>query len=96
MSYDAFAMTEHIETLINNGNIQEAIETLDAAIDNSPAKNDRLFYLRGNAYRKSGDWKKALDNYLEAIDINPDSPAKEAYRMAMDIMEFYNKDMFNQ
>ena len=38
----------------------------------------------------------ALNNYLEAIDRNPDSPAFEARKMAMDILEFYNKDMFNQ
>lgn len=38
----------------------------------------------------------ALNNYLEAIDRNPDSPAFEAKKMTMDILEFYNKDMFNQ
>ena len=32
----------------------------------------------------------------EAIALNPDSPAAEARNMVMDILNFYNKDMFNQ
>lgn len=55
-----------------------------------------LYYLRGNAYRKKGDWKQALDNYQYAIDLNPDSPAVQARTMAIDILNFYHKDMFNQ
>ena len=50
----------------------------------------------GNAYRKQGNWQLALNNYQYAIDLNPDSPAREAYRMAMDILNFFNKDMYNQ
>ena len=38
----------------------------------------------------------ALNNYLEAIERNPDSPAVHARQMLMDILEFYNKDMYNQ
>ena len=38
----------------------------------------------------------ALNNYLEAIEHNPDSPALQAKDMMMDILNFYNKDMFNQ
>ena len=49
-----------------------------------------------NAYRKLGDWQMALNNYLEAIALNPESPAVQARAMAMDILEFYNKDMYNQ
>ena len=54
------------------------------------------YYLLGNAFRKQGDWQGALNNYQEAIDINPDSPAAEARNMVIDILNFYNKDMFNQ
>lgn len=89
-------MIEQIEKLINNGQIKEALNAIDSEIEKSSTETDKLFYLKGNAYRKLGNWKKALDNYLEAIEINPKSPAKQAYQMAMDIMEFYNKDMFNQ
>ena len=37
-----------------------------------------------------------LNNYQYAIDLNPESPAQHAYQMAMDILNFYNKDMYNQ
>ncbi len=53
------------------------------------------YYKRGNEYRRKGDWKHALDNYLEAIALNPESPAVEAKRMIDDILAYYCKDMYN-
>lgn len=88
--------TTHIKALISQGNIDEALRSLDALLTaDSPCK-DELYYLRGNAYRKQGNWQQALNNYRYAMDINPESPAAEAHRMVMDILNFFNKDMFNQ
>lgn len=91
---------EHLNTIkefINEDKVEEAIEALDQLIESkSLSHTDEAFYLRGNAYRKKGDWKKALDNYLAAIEINPASPALHAKDMLMDILNFYNKDMYNQ
>lgn len=86
-----------IKEFISQDRADEAIEALDRLIasGNLPAA-DEAYYLRGNAYRKKGDWKKALDNYLEAIEINPESPAVHAKEILMDILNFYNKDMYNQ
>ena len=50
------------------------------------------YYLLGNAYRKMGNWQQALNNYLEAIERNPESPAVSARDMIMNILNFYNKD----
>lgn len=50
----------------------------------------------GNAHRKKGDWRMAINNYLEAMAINPESPAANAYAIANEILDFYNKDMYNQ
>ena len=50
----------------------------------------------GNAYRKKGDWQGAINNYLMAMELNPESPAVNAYKMANEILDFYNKDMYNQ
>ena len=36
-----------------------------------------------------------MNCYLEAMAVNPDSPAKEAHRMLADIIEFYHKDYYN-
>ena len=90
---------ENLETIkkeLNEGNVTVAIRKLDILIENSPPPSDELYYLRGNAYRKLGNWQLALNNYLEAIEHNPDSPALQAKDMMMDILNFYNKDMFNQ
>ena len=86
---------EKIKQLIFDGKIDEAICLLDEVIKNNPV-SDEAFYLRGNAYRKRNDWKQALDNYLVAMELNPDSPAHQAYQMVIDILDFYNKDMYNQ
>ena len=53
------------------------------------------YYKLGNEYRKKGDWQMAINNYMEAIALDPDSPAVEAKRMLDDIMNFYCKDMYN-
>lgn len=85
-----------IKELINQGNVNEAILALDQFLQTASAGKDEAYYLRGNAYRKKGDWQQALNNYQSAIELNPESPALQARNMAMDILNFYNKDMFNQ
>ena len=57
-------------------------------------KSDEL-YERGNAFRKQGNWQEAINCYMEAIELNPDSPAAEAKAMLDDILNFYNKDAYN-
>ena len=42
------------------------------------------------------NWQQALNNYQYAIDLNPDSPARQARNMVMDILNFFHKDMYNQ
>lgn len=53
------------------------------------------YYRRGNEYRRKGDWKHAIDCYLEAVERDPDSPAAEAKKMLDDILNYYNKDAYN-
>ena len=52
-------------------------------------------YLLGNEARKHGQWHEAINHYIRAAELDPDSPAVEAKRMLDDIMSFYCKDMFN-
>lgn len=86
---------KEIKLLINKGNVSTAIKQLHLLIANNPIEAE-AYYLLGNAYRKQGDWQGALNNYQEAIAIDPESPANEARNMVIDILNFYNKDMFNQ
>ena len=85
-----------IKKLINEGNVEQAIRLLDEMLQTDFPGKDEAYYLRGNAYRKQGDWQQALNNYRRAIDLNPESPARHARQIAMDILKFYNKDMYNQ
>ena len=85
-----------IKELINQGNVEQAIPQLDKILQSDFPEKDEAYYLRGNAYRKQGNWQQALNNYQYAIDLNPDSPAVQARKMAIDILNFYHKDMYNQ
>ena len=84
-----------IKLLINEGNVSTAIDLLNQLIAQDSTKAE-VYYLLVNAYRKQGNWQGALNNYQEAIDLDPESPANEAKNMVLDILNFYNKDMFNQ
>lgn len=84
-----------IKGLISKGEVEAAIHALDKFIESNPVC-DEAYYLLGNAYRKQGNWQMAINNYLSAIEINPQSPALQANKMIMDILNFYNKDMYNQ
>ena len=85
----------NIKEWIRTGELETAIEELSQYILNNPTE-DEPYYLLGNAYRKQGNWQMALNNYLEAMERNPESPAVQAHQMMMDILNLYNKDMYNQ
>lgn len=87
---------KHIKELITKGEVEQAISELNTLLLTDFSGKDQAYYLLGNAFRKQGNWQMALNNYRYAIDLNPQSPAQEAHRMVMDILNFYNKDMFNQ
>lgn len=85
-----------IKERISQGDIETALSQLEQMSSTMPSALDEICYLRGNAYRKAGNWQQALNNYRMAYELNPDSPAREAHQMVMDILNFYNKDMYNQ
>ena len=85
---------QEIRQLIEDNRTAEAIEALAALIEEH-AEDDELYFLRGNAYRKHNDWRNAMSDYCRAAEINPQSPAAEAYRAAVEILNFYNTDLYN-
>lgn len=52
-------------------------------------------YKEGNERRRRGDWQGAINHYIAATELDPDSPAREAKRMVDDILAFYHKDAYN-
>lgn len=89
-------MKERITALLQEDKTDEAIAALETFRSGGGVMDDSLFYLLGNAWRKKGNWQMAMNNYLEAIHLNPESPAAQALEIAEEILSFYNKDMYNQ
>ena len=89
-------MEEKIRTLLEEHRADEAIAELERYRSGGGVMDDTLFYLLGNAWRKKGNWQVAMNNYLEAVHLNPESPAAQALDIANEILAFYNKDMYNQ
>ncbi|MBR4212739.1 MAG: tetratricopeptide repeat protein [Bacteroidales bacterium] len=89
-------MEEELKRLLAQSRADEAIAAMEFYRQQGGEMNDRLFYLLGNAWRKKGNWQMAMNNYLEALELNPESPAKQALEIAQEILAFYNKDMYNQ
>ena len=89
-------MEGKIRDLLEAHRPDEAIAELDRFRADGGEMTDTLWYLLGNAWRKKGNWQMAMNGYLEALQLNPDSPARQALDIANEILAFYNKDMYNQ
>ena len=77
---------------------QEALEAANEIVDNKETSRETLaqaYYLRGNAYRQNGNVRMALNSYLEAMKLDPDGPAAEAYRHVQELLAYYHKDYYN-
>ncbi len=90
---------EDLETareLLRADKPQQAIALLDALLEDGQDENkDEAYYLRGNAYRRSENWREAINNYTRAVELNPSSPALAMRSSCIEILNFFNKDMFN-
>ena len=80
--------------LIGKGEVESAINILNQCIADHEACTDEPFYLLGNAYRKQGNWQMALNNYLEAIEKNPESPAVNAKKMSKNCVAEKSYNMY--
>lgn len=82
--------------LLNSDKVAEAIELLSRLIEEEDTQlKDEAYYARGNAFRRGNNWKQAIDDYTRAIELNPNSPALAMRQSCIEILDFYNKDMFN-
>ena len=62
---------------------------------NEKISHNREDISNGNEYRQRGDWQHAIDCYLEAISLDPNSPAVHAKQMLDNILGYYCKDIYN-
>ena len=86
--------SEKINRLIAENNLEKALAYIDEWLSNH-SKDDMAYYMIGLVFWNHGNWKLTIENYLKAIEINPDSPAKQAYEMVMNIINFSNPDLYN-
>ena len=89
-------MKDRLRALLDAHDPDGAIALVEEYRSGGGVMDDELFYLLGNAWRKKGSWQMAMNNYLEAVHMNPESPAAQALEIANEILAFYNKDMYNQ
>jgi len=102
MAYLCFTLLSEMQEIyrqikekITLGQPAEALALIDENLHRH--SNDAwLYYLRGNAFMKTGDWRQAINSFLQSEKLDGQSPAVEARKMLQEIMEFYNKDMYNQ
>ncbi|MDE7441931.1 MAG: hypothetical protein K2M69_07185 [Muribaculaceae bacterium] len=73
---------------------EAAIEILSVYIASHP-ESDEALTMRGMKYWGAGQRSLAIKDYLAAIRINPDSRAKLALQASQDILNYYNKDLYN-
>lgn len=86
---------EEIKESIRKGlDPAEGLRLLTAFIETHPG-NDEAITARGMQHWSMGDRAAAINDYLEAIRINPDSKAKMALKATNDILDYYNKDLYN-
>ena len=77
---------------------QEALDAVNEIVESKGVSRETLanaYYLRGNAYRQNGNVRMALNSYLEAMELDPDGPAAEAYRHVQELLAYYHKDYYN-
>ncbi len=86
-----------IKKMLDDSRPDEVVASVDE-LAASQADSDVLaqaYYLRGNAYRQKGDMRMAMNSYLEAMELQPDGPAAQAYRTIQEILNFYDHDLYN-
>ena len=72
----------------------EAVEVLTAYLADH-ADDDEALTLRGMKYWGMEKRSAAINDYLEAIRLNPESKAVQALKAANEILDYYNKDLYN-
>ncbi len=88
---------------MNINELRQSVRTIDS--DTAIAKiteyitanpgEDEAYLLRGMKHWSANHRAAAINDYLEAIRINPNSRARQALDAANDILNYYNKDLLN-
>lgn len=72
----------------------QAIAAITEYLAQNPRDTDALT-LRGLKHFGAGQRALAINDYLAALEIDPDCKAKLALQQANEILDYYNKDLYN-
>ena len=89
---------QEIKDMLSRSEGDEALTAANEIVESKSVSRETLanaYYLRGNAYRQNGNVRMALNSYLEAMELDPDGPAAEAYRHLQELLAYYHKDYYN-
>ncbi len=85
---------EELKKNIRTATYEEAVEALTIYVNSHP-EDDAALTARGMKHWGAGKRSLAINDYLAAIKINPDSNAREALRAATEILDYRNTDLYN-
>lgn len=85
---------QELKTNIRTLSFEAAITQLSLYIDANP-HDDEAFTLRGMKYWGAGKRSLAINDYLAAVRINPESRATLALKASIEILDYRNKDLYN-
>lgn len=86
---------EEIKQKIASGcDSDTALQLLNALVAKYP-DNDEILTERGMLHWGRNERAAAIEDYLSAIRINPESKATIALKSANEILNYYNKDLYN-
>ena len=89
---------QEIKDMLSRSEGEQALNAANEIVENKGTTRETLaqaYYLRGNAYRQNGNIRMALNSYLEAMELDPEGPAAEAYRHLQELLAYYHKDYYN-
>lgn len=83
-----------VQQMIADNQLDDAINAISGLLCDK-GDNSELLFERGKLQWKQGRKKEAMSDYAAAAQIDPESPAVTALEMARNVMDFYNRDMYN-
>ena len=85
---------QELKETIRTATYEEAVAALTDYINANPG-DDEALTTRGMRHWGAGKRSLAINDYLAAIAINPESRAREALRAATEILDYRNTDLYN-
>lgn len=77
-----------------SNDLEMQLQTLSERIA-AKADDEAALIERGRLYWALGKRSEAINDYLAAQRINPDGDAKQLLKATYEILDFYNKDLYN-